>query len=228
MDKTIRTLIVEDDQKIAEIQQVFVEKIDGFEVVGVSHSIAEGLDMLNILQPELVLLDIYFPDGNGLDVLWKIRHHHKKTDIVLVTAAKESSVFQEAIRGGVFDYILKPLVFNRFSSTLKRYAEHRKNLDSIEVFNQQKVDMFLRQEKTPAFEKDDLPKGIDSITLKKIIEVVQSLGEDGINAENAGSRVGVSRTTSRRYLEYLVSAGVVLADNFYGTPGRPERIYRQV
>ncbi len=90
------------------------------------------------------------------------------------------------------------------------------------------MDLFLHQEKKDIHQKDDLPKGIDPITLQKIITIVDSIDSKGINAEQAGEKIGVSRTTSRRYLEYLVANGVISADLFYGTLGRPERKYFRV
>jgi two-component system CitB family response regulator len=221
----IQIVIIEDDEKIADIQRIFTEKINGFTVTGIAHSIHEGEEMLQVLKPDLVLLDIFFPDGNGLELLWKIRKDCKETDIVLITAAKEKDIFQEAIRGGVFDYILKPLNFTRFQSTLSRYIEHRKKLQDINTINQQDVDLFLNQGKKAIHPKNDLPKGIDPITLQKINTILESIGSEGINAEQAGEKIGVSRTTSRRYLEYLVANGVIIADLFYGTLGRPERKY---
>jgi len=224
----IQIVIIEDDEKIAEIQRIFTEKIRGFTVTGIAHSIEEGEEMLQILKPHLVLLDIFFPDGNGIELLWKIRKNYKKTDIVLITAAKERDIFQEALRGGVFDYILKPLNFSRFQNMLNRYAEHRQKLQKITKINQRDVDLFLRQEKKEVSHKNDLPKGIDPITLQKVIKIVETIGSGGINAEEAGGKIGVSRTTSRRYLEYLVSNGVITADLFYGTLGRPERKYATI
>ena len=221
----IQIVIIEDDDKIAEIQRIFTEKIYGFTVTGIAHSIREGEEMLQVLRPDLVLLDIFFPDGNGLELLWKIRKDFKETDIVLITAAKEKDIFQEAIRGGVFDYILKPLNFTRFQNTLNRYIEHRKKLQNINTINQHDVDLFLHQTNKGIHPNSDLPKGIDPITLQKIIAILESIGSGGINAEQAGEKIGVSRTTSRRYLEYLVANGVITADLFYGTLGRPERKY---
>jgi len=223
--KQIQIVIIEDDEKIAEIQRIFTEKIKGFDVVGIAHSIKEGEAMLEVLRPDLVLLDIFFPDGNGIELLWKIRKEYKKTDIVLITAAKEKEIFQEALRGGIFDYILKPLNFTRFQNMLSRYIEHRRKLQEIITINQQDVDIFLHQDQKGVAHKNDLPKGIDPITLEKIIKIVELIDEEGINAEQAGEKIGVSRTTSRRYLEYLVSNGVITADLFYGTLGRPERKY---
>jgi len=224
----IQIVIIEDDEKIAEIQRIFTEKISGFVVTGIANSIREGEEMLRVLKPDLVLLDIFFPDGNGIELLWKIRKEYKKTDIVLITAAKERDIFQEALRGGVFDYILKPLNFTRFQNMLNRYVEHRKKLQKITTINQSDVDILLHQEKKKVGSKDNLPKGIDPITLQKIDKIVERISEEGINAEQAGEKIGVSRTTSRRYLEYLVANGVVRADLFYGTLGRPERRYFRI
>jgi response regulator of citrate/malate metabolism len=224
----VEIVIIEDDEKIAEIQRIFTEKISGFVVTGIANSIREGDEMLRVLQPDLVLLDIFFPDGNGLELLWKIRKEYKKTDIVLITAAKERDIFQEALRGGVFDYILKPLNFTRFQNMLNRYLEHRKKLQKITTINQSDVDILLHQEKKEVGNKDNLPKGIDPITLHKIDKIVEQISDEGINAEQAGEKIGVSRTTSRRYLEYLVANGVIRADLFYGTLGRPERRYFRI
>jgi len=222
----INVLIVEDDQKIAEIQRIFTEKIDGFSVVGIAHSIDEAEDMVRVLEPDLVLLDIFFPDGSGIDLLWKIRSSQKRTDVVLITAAKEVEFFEDALRGGVFDYILKPLVFSRFAQTLEKFKKHRKKLQKMSSVSQHEVDQLLHQQDKTTLQKDQYPKGIDPITLEKITTMIESVGDAGINAEKAGKLVGVSRTTSRRYLEFLVASGVISADLYYGTLGRPERVYR--
>lgn len=224
----ISTLIIEDDVKIAEIQRIFTEKIEGYEVVGIAHTIAEAEEMVAVLEPDSVLLDIFFPDGNGIELLWKIRNKQKKTDVILITAAKEVEFFAEALRGGVFDYILKPLVFGRFQSTLEKFKHHRSSLGKISTISQDQVDRFLHQPGQSPPSTEEMPKGIDPITLKKVEDIMVAVGEDGISAEKAGSLIGVSRTTSRRYLEYLVAGGVIVADLSYGTLGRPERVYRKI
>ena len=50
-----KVLIVEDDKQNAEIQHRFVEKIDGFEVVGIAHTLEEAKDLLEVMQPNLLL-----------------------------------------------------------------------------------------------------------------------------------------------------------------------------
>ena len=70
-----------------------------------------------------------------------------------------------------------------------------------------------------------LPKGIDPVTLDKILEEMKECSTM-FTSEEMAERVGASRTTARRYLEYLVSCGSVEVDVSYGGVGRPERIYR--
>ena len=49
-----------------------------------------------------------------------------------------------------------------------------------------------------------------------------------LTADEAGEKIGASRTTARRYLEYLITTGELVADLSYGTVGRPERSYKKV
>lgn len=221
----IQVLIVEDDKRVADIQRLFTEKVEGFSVIGLAHSIKDAEAMLEVLKPDLVLLDIYFPEGSGINLLWKIRSEFRRVDVILITAAKEVNILQEAIRGGVFDYILKPIEFGRFQSTLKKFHDYRTRIAEMKTIDQQDVDGLLHPAKSEMSGDPSMPKGIDAITLNKVIGVMDETGRSGITAEKVGQLVGVSRTTARRYLEYLVSGGIVRADLSYGTVGRPERIY---
>lgn len=225
----VKVVIAEDDQQIAEIQKRFLERIDGFELVGVAHGLDEAEDLVDILQPELVLLDVQFPTGTGLDLLRKIRATNSSVDVILITAAKEVDTLREALHCGVFDYILKPLVFERLQEALNNYQQHLQKLQTMQRLAQRDVDTVLPRHQgaqSNASRSDTrLPKGIDSLTLDKI-RVVFSQPHQPLCAEEVGETIGASRTTARRYLEYLVSTNELLAEVNYGTVGRPERRYR--
>jgi len=226
----IQVLIVEDDIRNAEINRRFVEKIDGYEVSGIATDGRQANDLLEILKPDLVLLDLFVPDVNGFELLRHIKLNHLRTDMIMITAAKELNTVREAIREGVFDYIVKPVIFDRLQSTLQKYKSFRDNLDSLEkpgmniMVDQYKIDELLR---TNDMEKGRffVPKGIDQLTLDKITNYIHTTKE-AFTAEQISVALGVSRSTSRRYLEYLVSLDQVSADLSYGTVGRPERVYR--
>lgn len=223
---TIRVLIVEDDRKIAEIQRRFVERLDDVELCGIAHSLEDARDLIDVMAPHLILLDIYFPDGNGLELLRELRAKDSSSDVILITAAKEVETLRSALRGGVFDYILKPLVFERLEEAVSRYRDHLRHLSGLVQVAQKEVDALLPRssgEDTQPTRDERLPKGIDSLTLDKIREVLSS-GQHW-SAEELGNAIGASRTTARRYLEFLVGRGELTAEVTYGNVGRPERRY---
>jgi two-component system CitB family response regulator len=219
----IKVLVVDDDPKIAEIHLRFINKIEGFDAVGMAISIAEAREMLEVFDPDLLLLDIYFPNENGIEFLWEIRALQKPVDVILITAAKEVKPLREAIRGGVFDYIIKPALFSRFQSTLHRYRMTHRKIESVSSIEQQDADIILNVQTKEKKTQEILPKGIDAISLGKIRQVFIDRNSEGIGAEEVGTRVGMSRSSARRYLEYLVETGWLSADINYGTVGRPER-----
>ena len=223
----IRLLIVEDDRQIAEIQRRFVERLEDVELCGIAHTLADARDLVEILAPDLILLDVFFPDGSGLDLLRELRARDSSSDVILITAAKEVDTLRSALRSGVFDYILKPLVFERLEEAINRYREHLRHLSGLDQVAQSEVDALLPRvsgDDTQQGARDDrLPKGIDSLTLNRIRDVLA----DGaaLSAEEVGLAMGASRTTARRYLEYLVGTGELSAEVTYGSVGRPERKY---
>ena len=222
----IRVVIAEDDLQIAEIQRRFLERVDGFEVIGLAHSLIDAQDMVEILSPDLLMLDIHFPTGTGLELLRWLRSSNQRTDVILVTAAQEVDTLREALHGGVFDYILKPLVFERLQASLEKYKTHINRLAALEILAQGDVDTLMHDSASSASKEvtSRLPKGIDALTLNKVRGVFSD-NQNALSAEEVGQCIGVSRTTARRYLEYLTSEQHLQAEIVYGTVGRPERKY---
>ncbi|QJT08741.1 response regulator [Oceanidesulfovibrio marinus] len=227
--KEIRVLIVEDDPRIADLHRRFTERVEGFAVAGIAEGLSDAMDMVDSLQPDLVLLDLYFPEGTSMDLLHHIRGQGMETDVIYITAAKEVAPLRQAMRGGVFDYIIKPVIASRFHESLEKYRWYRSRLSHMDVVEQCTVDSLRPAAKNIGEGKEDLPKGIDALTLEKICAVFHSKDASaGLSAEDVAARVGVSRSTSRRYLEYLVSVDFLVPDVVYGSVGRPERRYFKV
>ncbi|QRG66268.1 response regulator [Brevibacillus choshinensis] len=225
----IRVLIIEDDLRIAEVNRRFVEKVNGFEVVGIAANQEEAKDQLELLQPELVLLDVYFPDMNGLEFLTYIKDQHPTSDVIMLTAAKEVDAVVDAIRYGVFDFITKPLIFSRLQQTLRSYQDFRKKVYALkkegESINQEEIDQLIHGSGLKGAKENRPVKGIDRITLEKITAYLQQTEE--ATTDQVSKETGISRSTARRYLEYLVAMGEASADLSYGVVGRPERVYRR-
>jgi len=224
----IEVLIVEDDSRIAEIHQRFIERIEGFSVIGIATNYQDAVDLIEILKPQLVLLDVYFPDMNGLDFLQWMKKNSILADVIMITASKEIDSVNKALHYGVFDFIIKPVIFDRFKKSLIRYVNYSNKVQSLQsksaYLTQEEIDGLIGKNNSVIEEQSMYPKGIDKLTLDKVLFAINEV-HNGMTAENIGLEIGVSRTTARRYLEYLVSEGKVLADLAYGTIGRPERVY---
>ena len=221
----VRVLVVEDDMRISELHQRFVEKLPQFEVIGVAHCIADAAEMADILEPDLVLLDLFFPEGNGMDLLRRIRAGEQPCDVILITAAREMASLQEALRGGVFDYIIKPVYFPRFEEALQKFYAYFSRLQSGGALEQKDVDRLLHAQRGSEPGRGAIPKGIDALTLNKVRKVFDDPQVTDLNAEEVGKVIGISRSTARRYLEFLATEGFLRADLIYGVVGRPERRY---
>ncbi|WP_077358462.1 response regulator [Virgibacillus halodenitrificans] len=219
----IQVLIAEDDFRIANIHEKFLEKITGLQVIGKALNGKETLDFVSKQEVDLLLLDIYMPDLQGNEMIRDLRKINPELDIIIISVAAEKEIVEESIRNGVFDYILKPVKINQFLETIERYKTMKERIANQEEIDQPFLDELLGKQKL-MLEEEGTPKGIDPLTLKKVEEIMEAFGE-GLTAEETGKKIGVSRTTARRYLEYLISVGCVTAELEYGIVGRPERKY---
>lgn len=225
MSTTVQVMIVEDDIKIAKLHQRYLESISGFEVIGIATSVSDAEIQLDVLEPELLLLDVYLPDGTGIEVLNRVRSLNLACEVILITAARDVTTLQQAMRGGVMEYLLKPVMFPRLEAALKKYQKRSEKLHHAEGLDQSLVDEMMQNDNAQSSHESRLPKGIDSVTLEKIRNLF--LSQSHYTADEAGEKIGSSRTTSRRYLEFLISTGELEADVNYGTVGRPERSYKK-
>jgi len=223
--RTLRVLIVEDDAGVCEVNREFTERVEGFQVVGVARSAASALEAVKRLRPDLVLLDIYMPDGDGIGILKEIRRLDTDVDVIPVTAARSASVVKGLLRNGALGYIVKPFKFERFAATLQAYRRWRVSLDGDPTLGQAEVDRLRRLLVTT--QEDDLPKGLDHLTLKAVTDLLERRRQF-LTAEEVAEEVGASRVTARRYLEYLAEVGQAEVKLTYGAVGRPVRRYRLV
>ena len=99
-------LIVEDDLTFSRILNAFLEK-NGFDVK-VKNSVKDGFEALAKESFDLALFDYRLPDGNGLELLQKVRTEYKMP-VIMMTSFNDVRTAVKAIQWGAADYILKPV-----------------------------------------------------------------------------------------------------------------------
>ena len=223
MDK-IKVFIIEDDPMVKDINKRFLEKISDFKVIDDASSIEEAKSKIKKINVDLILLDVFLPDGKGIDLLKWIRSEEINIDTILITADKCKSSVEEAFKYGAVDYLIKPFKFKRFKEALTNYKNRFLELRNIEDINQEHIDQYILNLKESQEEKE-LCKGLNVKTYNKITEYMRLNIKKKLTAEEIANGSGLARVTARRYLENMVGLGEVELHQEYGKVGRPTNYY---
>ncbi|SCL14010.1 Response regulator of citrate/malate metabolism [Micromonospora rhizosphaerae] len=218
----IDVLVVDDDFMVARIHCGFVERVDGFRVVGTASTGEQAIAKVDEFRPDLVLLDLYLPDMFGLDVVTRLRAARHDCDILVISAAREAEAVRGAVRYGAVNYLLKPFGFDELRGRLEQYAARRNSLRAAVVSDQADVDRVLSRSGSIA--SAALPRGLSPETAELVERALRE--HDGtLSAAECANRVGISRVSARRYLEHFSGTGRAEVTLRYGAAGRPERRY---
>ncbi len=218
----ISTLIVEDDYHVATIHGAYVRKVRGFAVAGHASSLASARAEIRRLAPMLVLLDLYLPDGHGLDLVREaLAGRGHRPDFLVITAARDMASVRAAMQLGTVHYLVKPFTFSQLEERLGAYRDMRGRLERTSEAEQHDVDALFGLLRGPA----PLPKGQSGPTMSRIRELLQAAGDD-VSAAEIAEQVGISRSTAQRYLAELARQGRIELRLHYGVTGRPEHRYR--
>ncbi|MBC9729504.1 response regulator [Streptomyces sp. TRM68367] len=228
---TIRTLVVDDDFRVSHIHSEYVGRVAGYEVVGEAATVEQALQAVRALHPDLLLLDIFLPDGSGLDVLRRLTGDEggARPDALVITADRDIASVRTAMKLGAVGYIVKPFGSADLAERLTAYRELQHRVDALgraSETDQADVDALFSAARPPAVPRVPA-KGHSAPTLALLHQALRG-ARGALSAAEAAELTGVSRATAQRYLSYLVREGLVRLELRYGATGRPEHRYRIV
>lgn len=218
----IEVLVVDDDVRVARINAAYVTKVPGFRVAAMAHSAAEALTRIGEAPIDLILLDHYLPDRNGLAVVRELRALGHHTDVIMVTAARDIATVQAAMRHGALQYLVKPFAYAGLRTKLEAYAALRRTFEGGGEAEQTEVDRLFGA--LWATGGSDLPKGHSTTTAELVRQALRS-ADGPLSAQEIAESAGMSLQTAQRYLKLLERTGRVRLSLKYGETGRPEHRY---
>jgi two-component system LytT family response regulator len=118
----IRTLIVDDDPVARDVLRRLLQKEPDLDVVGVTGSSRQAVDLINQLTPDLVFMDIQMPELDGFGVLGRVTCPHPPT-IIFVTA--NDTFAEQAADAHALDFVVKPCSRQRLQAALQRVRQAR-------------------------------------------------------------------------------------------------------
>lgn len=214
----MRVLIIEDDPMVAMIHKEYFKKKELTDDLNHVTSLEAAKDYLKKNKVDLIILDNYLTDGQGVEFLPELKGY----PIIMITAANDVQTVEAALSNGVVDYLVKPFTYERFSQAIDKVQDYV-NLLSKEKINQDLIDDYLNSGRVEE-EEDSLPKGLSRITLKKVIEAIQQQNT-GFTTQQIADILDISRITIRKYLNHLVNIKVLSEDAEYYTSGRPVSVF---
>jgi DNA-binding NtrC family response regulator len=152
--------IVEDDQDLSEVLQIHLEPKYLTEAFSTCGKATKAIDQN---QPDVILLDIRLGDGNGLDLLKRIKDRYPHIVIIMMTVINDVGTAVSAIKMGACDYLLKPI-----------------NLDVLEVSIQNALDKVRLKKEVQILQEKALRENVPffigkSDSIQDIIEFVNKI-----------------------------------------------------
>lgn len=115
-------MIVDDEKNFTESLQLAIE--DAFTVISAS-SLSMARAALKDRMPDAILLDVYLPDGEGIELLRELKKDHRMPIVIVMTAYATVENAIQAIKEGAVDYVTKPLDIDKLKRELGVYLENR-------------------------------------------------------------------------------------------------------
>lgn len=213
MTVPLRVLILDDDFRVAQLHQGIVGEHAGVGVAETVRSLAEARDSMRASRPDLLIADVFLPDGDGIALV-----RESGIDAILISAADDAPTVRRALRSGAVGYLVKPFERRALSGLLDRYVRYRNLLDGDRTLRQEDVDRALA-----ILHGAGEPVSVSRSATEQL--VLAALGDGERSAAEIGERVGISRATAQRHLAALAARAVVDVRLNYGSTGRPEHRY---
>lgn len=196
----IKVLVVEDDPMVGKLHEHYLTQIKGFQLCDIVRNSDEALKIMQTKEYNLVILDIFMPGMDGLQLLAKIREQEYDVDVIIVSAANDKDKIKAALRLGAFDYIIKPFEFERFNLALNNYKSRYNLVEEQSILKQDELDKTIIHQDTDV--EVTLPKGLDKNTLNTVWSEIIKI--DGMfTTEEISAKVGISRVSTVNIWNFL-------------------------
>ncbi|MFY9174312.1 MAG: LytTR family DNA-binding domain-containing protein [Peptococcia bacterium] len=186
----LKVLLADDEPGILSLLEGIISSISELKIVAKAQSIEEARNCFMETEPDIVILDIQFPDGSGVELAREFTKLDPEIDIVFVTAHPGFTL--EAFELYSYDYILKPVDESRVCRTIMQIKRERENLpESSLVYDNALIERNIKfgirvENEILLLDSQDilyierLGKSVLIHTLDKVIETKETL----INLEN--------------------------------------------
>jgi two-component system response regulator DevR len=192
---SLRILLVDDHEVVRLGTRALIERQAEMEVIGEAATVREAVSQAEQLAPDVVVLDVRLPGGNGLDACRRIKEQRPETRVIILTSYPDEEVLFDAIAAGADGYVLKKIGSDDLLQALERVGRGESLLDpalTAQVFA--KMREVRKQERAHAF------AGLSGQDL----QILARIAEGETNRE-IGDALHLSEKTVRNYVSAMLN-----------------------
>jgi two-component system, NarL family, response regulator DevR len=125
----IRVFLLDDHEVVREGLRSLLESAEDMTVVGEASTAADAITRLPLAHPDVAVLDVRLPDGNGVEVCREIRSSHPEIACLMLTSFSDDEALFDAIMAGAAGYVLKEVRGSDLVGDIRRVAAGQSLLD---------------------------------------------------------------------------------------------------
>jgi DNA-binding NarL/FixJ family response regulator len=189
----IRVFLVDDHEVVRRGVRDLLEQSDDIEVVGEAGTAAEALSRIPPTQPNVAVIDMRLPDGNGVEICRDVRSHDPSINCLILTSFADDEALFDAIMAGAAGYLLKQVKGTDFIDAVRRVAAGQ-SLLSPEVTAQ-----VLERLRTPPEEDERMSRLTEQE--RKILDLIA----EGLTNRQIAERMFLAEKTVKNYVSHLLA-----------------------
>ena len=165
----------------------------GFTVEAATSAPAEAVAAVMLFDPDLLLIDLGFPEGDGLAAAREVARYHPRTRVVIITGSDDPAPLLEAMKIGVAGYIRKNQRLDDIVAALRQAAHGEPTIDKS----------LLRRLGSVSGDQTKQRQALVRLTHQE--RVVLDCLADGLETTEIVSRLGISNSTVRRHIQSILT-----------------------
>jgi two-component system response regulator DevR len=190
MSDSIRTFLVDDHELIRRALRELLTAEDDIDVVGEAGTVAEATDRILEERPDVVVLDLRLPDGQGTEVVRRVAEQVPDTKWLVLTSFDDPAEVRDAVDAGASGYLLKDTAAEATVSAVRQVSEGRGVLDPTVAGH--------LLDRSPSAEAD-----LARLTPQE--QRVASLLAEGLTNRQIGDRLGLAEKTVKNHVSAVLT-----------------------
>ena len=193
MGNSVRVFLLDDHEVVRRGLRQLLEATDGLEVVGEAGTAQEAIARIPPTRPDVAVLDVRLPDGDGIEVCREVRSSHPEIQCVILTSFTDDQALLQAMLAGASGYVAKQLKGHDIVDAVRRVAGGQSLMDPAVTAR--------ARERLRAEPQQDERVARLSAQERTILELIS----DGMTNRQIATELNLAEKTVKNYVSNLLS-----------------------